>query len=177
MAILIVSVGILLYLIEPDLNFEHNLTSFRNDVRQNIYDTLVEIAREDEVACRAVGDGGEEPAQWRRFLWLVKNASDDELISAFRNSKNSAIKAYTFKILNGRKHPETLSLLKPILLDSTSFVYEICGCLGETYHLRNYLTKVYLQGPLFTEADLATFEGHIPNQWLKYRPYPVWQID
>jgi hypothetical protein len=120
-------------------------------LRDQVWDTVRVMAVDDQITCSYVGEDGRTPIQWERYTWLAKNASIEELETLLK-SDNANIRGMAFKILNIKKYDIAFQYMTPTLGDTSTWVYELCGCLGESYLLRDYMIYTFLRYELVNES-------------------------
>ena len=79
------------------INFDTEGTSFNlsgDDIRQEIIDTVREIANENILMSVGVGIAGIKTPQFERFEYLFTNATESELIELM-DYPNGVVKGYT----------------------------------------------------------------------------------
>ena len=89
---------LLIIFLSCNINFDSARTSFNLsnvDIRQEIIDTVIEIANENILMSAAIGIAGIKTLQYERFEFLYTTATEDELLELMEYP-NGVVKGYTF---------------------------------------------------------------------------------
>jgi hypothetical protein len=119
--------------------------------------TIRDISLYSTVDCAAVGFGGVQSEQYKRFLLVKKIASDQELVQLTQTS-NGNVKAYAFQALVDRNYSDCSSVFQQHLNDTTSFQY-LSGCIGST----KFINLFYLSclSNKLSDAAIAVYKTEI----------------
>lgn len=121
------------------VELKHKRISLKETVvRKNIMDTVMEIAYDPiQLSSGMVGKSNKILRQNYRRIWLMKNASDKELIHLLQNG-NHVVRATAFEGLYKRKAPKTYNYLREMLEDSVIYMNYHHGMKKEIITLTEY---------------------------------------
>lgn len=115
--------------------------SFKWDgIRPEIRDTIQAIECYGSISSGIVGYTGKRPQQFERRMWLMKNASNEEL-TRLKDFPNGIIKTIAFEALVTQQTVNRYNLLVEAFNDSTSFFNYQSGCIGERMMVGEYLVE------------------------------------
>ncbi len=112
-------------------------------IRSQIKDTIQLIEDYGSVTSGIVGVGGTTPLQWYRRRWLMKNATEMELLR-LTGYPDGVIKATAYEALIRRGSGNRLDLLFMAITDTTTFFNFQSGCISETVMIGEYLIEYAL---------------------------------
>ena len=119
--------------------------SKRNKIFELSKDELVKgIAEESIIAGSAVGIGGIESDQWRRFLALRAKTNEQDLID-LTNHSNNAVKSYAFMALAETKSEAIFPVLLKNISD-TGKVQTFYGCLRGSLTVAEFYIQEAVSG-------------------------------
>ncbi len=136
-------------------------------IRQSIVDTAILIGDFKFVDMDAVGPGGMATSQMQRFIFLLENATDNEL-SILASNKNANVRAYAFWSLAIRKYKRLRQILESQLSDST-LIYCRFNCTNLSMPINRFYIKVltptnsFMHGTTLTEDELKKYNDRIGN--------------
>jgi hypothetical protein len=96
------------------------------EIRQQILKVASQISKNRTVDDRAIGFAGQTSEQYKRFDFLVQQATENELIT-LTGHENAKVRAYAFWALAKRHYKDSKAILEKHLSDTASFVF-FSGC-------------------------------------------------
>lgn len=108
-----------------------------SNIRNDILDSLVLIEKINGISSGIVGYGGETPKQWYTRQWILKNATESEMISMI-DYPNNAIKAIAFEGLYKYGYNDIYRVLNKIIDFNNRVLYYQQGCEGDVIDLAEY---------------------------------------
>jgi hypothetical protein len=146
-----------------DLEIPDSSTAKENIiVRQGYLENVIgQISAYPSVDCAAVDIGGVETEQYKRFLWLKRFTTEQELIELTKYD-NGKVKAYAFWALADRNYPNCKAILEQHLKDTTSFQFS-SGCLGNT----KFINLFYLSclSSKLSDNEIALYKKEISKSF------------
>jgi hypothetical protein len=120
------------------------------------------IEHESILTGSAVGEAGQEPQQWRNFIFLKSVATTNDLL-VLTDYKNPVVRCYAFYALAEQKHDSVYSILFRHLCD-TSEVETLFGCIGSSEKVGDYFFEtVYpmskVQDTLLTSTQIHQIDS------------------
>lgn len=119
-----------------------------------------QIAFHPTVDGRAVGIGGMQSEQYRRFLWLEQNATEEELIQLTDNS-NANVKVYAFMALCNRNSSACKQIFEKHIEDKSQF-HQYAGCMQMPEQVNVFFFN-YLSDKL-SQKEIAMFKTKLGGQ-------------
>ncbi len=113
---------------------------FWKEIRPEIIDTIKLIEDNGSVTSGVVGINAKTPQQWHRRKWLIKNASEEELMKLI-NYPNGAVKATAYEGLIRKSNLDNYDLIIQALNDTTTFFNYKSGCIGMPMMIGEYLVE------------------------------------
>jgi hypothetical protein len=109
----------------------------------------------------AVGIAGMQSEQYRRFLWLKQNATEEELIQLTDNS-NANVKVYAFMALCERNSPVCKEIYERHIADKAQF-YKYGGCI----QMPEYVNVFYLDylSRILNPEEVARYKKELSQQF------------
>ena len=127
--------------------------SKRNKIFELSKDELVKgIAEESIIAGSAVGIGGIESDQWRRFLALRAKTNEQDLID-LTNHSNNAVKSYAFMALAETKSEAIFPVLLKNISD-TGKVQTFYGCLRGSLTVAEFYIQEAVSGEHLNQISI-----------------------
>lgn len=117
---------------------------FDDDIRQEIIDTVKEIANENMLMSAAVGIAGIKTLQYERFEFLYTTATEDELLELMEYP-NGVVKGYTFWAL-AKKRSDSLEWILENHIYDTDTILSQSGCLMFSYPVIDFMIEVVTPG-------------------------------
>ena len=117
---------------------------FDDDVRQEILDTVIEIANENIILDVAVGPAGIKPGQYERFEFLYTTATEGELIELM-DYPNGVVKGYTFWALAKIRSDSLESIIESHITDNDTLLFQT-GCRMFSYPVIEFMIEVVTPG-------------------------------
>lgn len=133
----IVVVGFLFLL---SISYTPNWTFNWSGIRPEIRDTVELLQKYGSVTSRIVGYAGTTPQQWYRRRWVMKNATENELIK-LKEHPNGVVKVAAYEGLLKRTNLNKYDLLTQALADTITFFNYQSGCVGQPMMLGEYLIE------------------------------------
>ena len=115
-----------------------------DDIRQEIIDTVKEIANENMLLSAGVGIAGIKTPQYERFEYLFTNATESELIELM-DYPNGVVKGYTFWALAKMKS-DSLEWIIENHIGDTDTILSQSGCLMFSYPVIDFMIEVVTPG-------------------------------
>ena len=138
---------ILIIFLSCGINFDTARISFNlsnDDIRQEIIDTVIEIANENILMSAAVGIAGIKTLQYERFEFLYTTATEDELLELMEYP-NGVVKGYTFWAL-AKMRSDSLESIIENHIDDTDTILSQSGCLMFSYPVIDFMIEVVTPG-------------------------------
>ena len=129
------------------INFDPAKTSFNlsdDDIRQEVIDTVKEIANSNILMSAGVGIAGIKTPQFERFEYLYTNATEGELIELM-DYPNGVLKGYAFWAL-AKMRSESLERIIENHIDDTDTITSQSGCLMFSYPVIDFMIEVVTPG-------------------------------
>ena len=115
-----------------------------DDIRQEILDTVKEIANENMLMSAAIGIAGIKTPQFERFEYLFTNATESELIELM-DYPNSVVKGYTFWALAKIRSDSLERILENHINDTDTILFQT-GCRMFSYPVIEFMIEVVTPG-------------------------------
>ena len=129
------------------INFDSARTSFNisdDDIRQEVIDTVKEVANSNILMSDAVGIAGIKPVQYERFEFLYTTATEDELLKLM-DYPNGVVKGYTFWALAKMRSDSLESIIENHIGDTDTILSQ-SGCLLFSYPVIDFMIEVVTPG-------------------------------
>ena len=127
------------------------------------------IAAENVLTSSGVGYAGTEPEQWRNYLKLEAQASDEELCNLVLH-QNPVVRCYAFQALAHRQYANTCRVLLEHISDTVQ-VRTFFGCVISAEPVAEYLIEVVTPECIDTSFyKLNADERSVLDSVLLYRP-------
>lgn len=120
-----------------------------------------QIASYPTVDGGAVGIAGRQSEQYRRFLWLEQNATEEELIQLTENS-NVNVKVYAFMALCNRNSQACKQVFKKHIADTDQF-NQFAGCMQMPKYVNVFYLN-YLSAKL-SPAEIAGYKMEVSKHF------------
>ena len=137
-------------------------------IRQSILDTAKLIGEFKFVDMDVVGPGGMNTNQLQRFIFLLENATNEEL-SNLVNDKNANVRAYAFWSLALKKYDKIKDVLESKLNDITPLHCRF-NCANVSMPINHfYLTVLssknsFMHGITLSKDELLKYQNRIKNK-------------
>ena len=113
-------------------------------IRKNIIKVARKIAKYETVDRGPVGFSAELTKQFDRFIYLMNNATDEELV-ILTDYKNPKVRAYSFEILAAKGYKNIRQIINNHIVD-ISLIKIREGCMSRTEHINLYFLKFVTPG-------------------------------
>ena len=124
--------------------YEKSWTYNWNGIRQQIKDS-VKVAENDWVTGRIVGEGAHRPKQYDRIQWIMKNATEKELLR-LTEYPNGTIKTIAYEGLLRKSEFKNKSELTLKAIAETEYTtHYLSGCIGMELNIGEYLVDIVLK--------------------------------
>ena len=105
-------------------------------IRKNILKIARKIAKYETIDRGPVGFSAELTKQFDRFIYLMNNATEDELVM-LTDHKNPKVRAYSFEILVAKGYKNIRQIINNHIND-ISLIKIREGCMSRTEHINLY---------------------------------------
>ena len=110
------------------------------DIRQEIIDSVKEIANENVLNGAMVGRGGTKTSQYKRFEFLYTTATEDELLELI-DHPNGVVRGYSFWALAKVRSDKLEEVIENHIGD-TAMISTISGCILYSYPVIDFMIEV-----------------------------------
>jgi len=143
----------------------------REDIRQEIIDTVEKISDDNIIMSSAIGPGGIKPEQYERFEFLCENAYEKELIE-LTDYPNGVVRGYSFWALAKLRSD---SLEKVILdhIQDTDTISTQFGCMLFSYPLIDFMIEVVTPGRIDIDCQKFDLEKRVELRKLRNNSEPL----
>lgn len=138
-----------------DVDSHNNRFDFsREDIRQEIIDTVERISNDNILMSAAVGIAGIKPVQYKRFEFLCENAYEEELIE-LTDHQNSVVRGYSFWALAMLRSDSLENIILNHIQDTDTISTQF-GCKMFSYPLIDFMIEVVTPGRI--DIDCLKFD-------------------
>jgi len=122
------------------------------NIRQEVQDTTYAIQEYGEIDSEWVGDGASTTEQWYRRKWLIKNATNEELLR-LTEYPNDVVKAIAYEGLLRNDTINQFEIAKKGMLDSSVLILYVDGCMGDYYIMAEYIMDIVFEFYYYGEKE------------------------
>lgn len=124
------------------VELKHTRTALQlNELRNSVKDTARAIAKDPiQITSGSIGKRNKIPRQNYRRIWLMKNASEQELVLLLKDT-NAVVRATAFEGLFKRRSQDSYKYLMNILDDTSGFIKYQSGMNKEVLMVSEYCVE------------------------------------